>query len=191
MTIGLVLVFIAATGASIAYRPLLEPMVARDLMTGANCSRRLSLDTLLASARAVHPQGSLDLMHVPAVSGAAARIPAMQFRFKGRDFSDTVYLDACDGRVLGTRPRFGGVFGTIEQLHRFRFVDGLAWIPGVVALSFATVMAMLGLYLWWPRGARRLTQAIRLDGRLRGRGRTIDRHRVVGLYAGPSCWSAR
>src|SRR5437762_9967950 len=57
LTVGIVLVFMALTGALIAYRPHLEPVVNRDLLTVPACSQRVPLDTLAINARAAHPVG--------------------------------------------------------------------------------------------------------------------------------------
>src|SRR5207244_3668254 len=54
LTVGIVLVFMALTGALIAYRPHLEPVVNRDLLTVAACSQHVPLDTLASNARAAH-----------------------------------------------------------------------------------------------------------------------------------------
>src|SRR6202171_6367221 len=60
LTVGLVLVFMAITGALIAYRPHLEPIVNSELLTVPACANRVPLDTLASNARAAHPAGALD-----------------------------------------------------------------------------------------------------------------------------------
>jgi ferredoxin-NADP reductase len=180
---GLVLVFVALTGILIAYRPHLEPVVDRDLLTVPACSERVSLDTIASNARAAHPVGEMDYIRLLPADQGASRIPAVQVRItQPEEFQHDVYVNPCRGVVLGQRDRYAGWLATIEQLHRFRFMDGGSLITGTNALLFAIVLLGGGLYMWWPR--RGLRAAATLNPRLSGRHRTINRHKVIGLYVG-------
>jgi vanillate O-demethylase ferredoxin subunit len=55
LTAGLLLVFIAITGASMAFRPVPEPIVDRDLHDVPGCTERLAIDDLAARAKAAYP----------------------------------------------------------------------------------------------------------------------------------------
>jgi vanillate O-demethylase ferredoxin subunit len=185
LTFGLVLVFVAITGMLIAYRPHLEPIVNRDLLMVPACTERVSMDTLAGNARAAHPAGEMDYIRITSPDEGASRIPAVQIRIsEPGEFQHDVFLNPCSGALLGLRDRFGGWLATIEQLHRFRFVDGGSLITGTNALLFATVLLAGGLYMWWPRRRSALRVAATLDSRLTGRHRTINRHKVIGLYVG-------
>jgi ferredoxin-NADP reductase len=183
LTVGLVLVFVAITGILLAYRPALESVVNRDLVTVPACSERVTMDQVAASARAFHPAGDLDYIRILSPEPGAARIPALQVRISQHDsFQDDVYVNPCTGGVLGQRDRFGGVLGTIESLHRFRFVEGGSLVTGTTALAFAILLAGGGLYMWWPRRLRALKTAATFNPRLTGRDRTLNRHKVIGVY---------
>jgi len=186
LTFGLVLVFMAITGITIAYRPHLEPIVNRDLLTVPACTGRVPLDALAANARAQHPNGEFDYVRLAAGADGAARIPAAQVRIsEPGEYQDDIFLNPCTGEVLGQRARYDGWLATLEQLHRFRFVEGGNLVTGTTALLFALILAGGGLYMWWPRvrtwGA--LKAASRLNPRIKGRDRTLNRHRVIGMYA--------
>ena len=183
LTVGIVLVFMALTGALIAYRPHLEPVVNRDLLTVPACSQRVALDTLASSARAAHPAGEFDYIRIAAGEDGAARIPATQVRLSDPEFQDDVFLNPCTGSVLGQRARYAGFLAVVEQLHRFRFVDGGNIITGTTALLFAIVLIAGGLYMWWPRRLQTLKSVAKLNPRLSGRERTLNRHKIIGLYA--------
>ncbi|HEY2817116.1 MAG TPA: PepSY domain-containing protein [Casimicrobiaceae bacterium] len=185
LTFGLVLLFVAITGILVAYRPHLEPIVNRDLLTVAACSERVSMDTIASSARAAHPGGELDYIRLTAAEEGAVRIPTVQVRIaEPGEYQHDVFVNPCTGDVLGQRDRYGGWLATIEQLHRFRFVEGGSLITGINALLFGIVLLGGGLYMWWPRRARALRAAAAFDPRLTGRHRTINRHKVIGLYVG-------
>lgn len=183
LTVGLILVFMALTGALIAYRSQLEPILNRDLLSVASCSDRAPLDVLVRNAEAAHPNGDPDYIRIISGGEGATRIPATQIRFSDPEFQDDVFLDPCSGSVLGERSRYGGFLATAEQLHRFRFVDGGSLVSGSSALLLAVVLVAGGLYMWWPRRLRAWKSAATLNPRLGGRERTLNRHKIIGLYA--------
>jgi len=180
MTVGLVIVLMAVTGASIAFRPQLDPLLNRELLTAPACISRASLDALTASAVAARPTAQLDYIRLIAGGDGDARIPAAMVRFTDQGF---VYLDPCSGAVLGQRHRWGGLLGTLEQIHRFRFMPNGELITGTSALLFAIVLIGGGLYLWLPPSLRGLRRAMRFNPRLQGAARTASLHKTVGLYA--------
>lgn len=173
---GLPLLLVALTGAGMAFRPVLEPLVEARHQKVPACAARLELDALVASARRAYPQaGSL----------SAIRSFGAPDRSTWIDLGDDhwVYLDPCSGKVLGRQVRYGGLFGTLGYLHTLRFLDGHSTLAGGVALILA-LMAAGGLALWWPApGAFRA--AARLEPRLRGRAFSLGPHKVAGLYACP------
>ena len=177
LTVGLVLAFMAATGIFLSYRSRMEPLVYRDLLTAPACANRIPLDTLAANAHAAHPKGTLDYARIKAAQDG--RVPATQVRVSGRGFQDDVFLDPCTGKVLGQRGRYGGFFGAMESLHKFHFVKNGWIITGSSALIFVLVLAIAGIWLWWPRRLSALKSAIKP----RLPGRTIDRHKLLGVYA--------
>ena len=76
------------------------------------------------------------------------------------------------------------LFGMLEFVHRFKFVDGGDLIAGVGALIFVFVIAIGGAAVWWPSSWRALKASLKLNLRLRGRLRDVHLHRVTGAYAG-------
>ena len=185
LTFGFVLLFVAVTGILVAYRPHLEPVVNRDLLTVPVCTERVSMDAIASAARAAHPAGELDYIRITTPDPGSARIPAVQVRVQEPgEYQHEVYVNPCTGEVLGQRDRYGGWLATIEQLHRFRFMEGGSFITGTNAILFAIVLLGGGLYMWWPRRARALRAAAKFDSGLTGRHRTINRHKVIGLYVG-------
>ena len=183
LTVGLILVFMAITGILVSYRPYLEPVVNRDLLTVPTCTERVPLDALTENARAAHPGGELDYVRLTPGAEGAARMPAAQIRIADpEEYQHDVFLNPCTGAVLGWRARYDGWLATLEEMHRFRFMDGGNLVVGTTALLFAIVLIGGGLYMWWPR-SREFRKAARLDPALQGRARTLNRHKVIGLYA--------
>jgi vanillate O-demethylase ferredoxin subunit len=181
LTAGLVIVLMAITGAGIVFRTRLEPVVDRGLLSVAACRERVPLDTLAEHAAAARPGATLDYIRIVADASDPARTPATMVRFTDQVF---VYLNPCTGDVVGQRDRYGGVFGFLEQLHRFRFLSNGSLIIGTCVGAFALALVVLGAYLWWPQTRRGWRRALRFDAGLNGPARRLNRHKTVGIYAG-------
>ena len=182
LSLGLVLIVIAVTGAIVLFRPQLEPVVNRDLLTVPACTERSSIETLTANARAAHKESQLDYIRMNRPEDGAARIPATRIRFTDQVF---VFLNPCTGEVLGERPRYGGVLATMEQTHIFRFGPERSLITPISAIIFAIVLITGGVALWWPSRGRRFRDALRSPTRIpAGPARKLQLHKVAGVFAG-------
>lgn len=180
LTVGCVILLMAITGASIVFRPGLEPVINRDLLTVPTCSARVPLDTLTANASRVRPGAKLDYVRLVAGQPGEPRMPAAMVRFTDQYF---VYENPCTGDVLGERSRYGGLLGTIEQIHRFRFMKHGSLITGTSAIVFGSLLIVGGIALWWPHTRRGWRHAFTLDARSRRPGFAFRLHRTVGAYA--------
>jgi ferredoxin-NADP reductase len=181
LTAGLVLMMLATTGSMMLFRPQIEPLMQPDLLTVPSCLGRATIEALTSAAQTAHPEGKLDFVRLESYAAAAERMPAGFVRFKDKT---TVYLNPCTAQVLGQRNRYSGLFGTIEGLHRLRFVEDGEVITGTTALLTVLLLIGGGYYLWWPATRRGLRSAMRHDRSLRGPARTLNLHRTVGLYVG-------
>jgi vanillate O-demethylase ferredoxin subunit len=179
LTVGLVLAFMAATGICLTYRTRMEPAVYRDLLTAPACTQRVSVDELAAKAKAAHPRGELDYVRIKGIPEGSDRMPATQVRLSGPGFQDDVFFDPCSGGVLGQRGRYGGFFGLMESLHKFKFVKNGNVVAGAASIFFIVALAIGGVYLWWPRRLRCLKAQL-VPPRVRG---AMSWHRLVGIYA--------
>lgn len=179
LTVGLVIVLMAVTGAAIMYRTQLEPMLNPELLTVPACTERIPLDTLTANAVMERPAAKLDYIRLIAGDAGDARIPAAMVRFTDQTF---VYFNPCNGEWLGQRHRYGGLLGTIEQRHRFRFMKNGNLITGTSTIIFGLILIVGGVYLWLPATLRGVKSALKFNGRLTGPAHTINLHKTVGFY---------
>jgi vanillate O-demethylase ferredoxin subunit len=180
LTVGLVILLMASTGASIVFRPDLEPVLNRDLLTVSACTARVPLDTLTANAAASRPGATLDYVRLVAGKEGAPRMPSAMVRFTDQYF---VFLNPCTGEVLGERSRYGGLLGTIEQIHRFRFMEHGNLITGTSAIVFGLLLVVGGLALWWPRTRRGWRDAFTFRAGSRSHVSAYRLHRSAGVYA--------
>ena len=174
LSVGVVVAFLGLTGASFVMRPELERIVYARLLTVPACHDPLPLDRLAALARAAHPHDTLYSIEVTPEATASIAV-----KFSN---DDLVYLDPCTGAVLGTQNQYGGFFGFFDGLHRFRFLSDGKPIAGTCDALFLVLLLVGGVILWWPRGHERLLAAARFNPELPGTARTLNLHKVLGLY---------
>ena len=177
LTVGIVVLYLAATGAWIVLRPLLDPITYPQLLVIRSCAKPLPVDTLAAAARASHPSGRLTYVYLYGSPTASTMV-----RFSD---ADQVYVDGCSGKVLGHQARYGGLYGTAEALHKMRFAPAAAAKPiiGYTSLLLATVLVAGGLFAWWPRRRSGWKRALTLDRSLTGRAFAVRLHTTTGVYA--------
>lgn len=175
LTVGLVVLWMALTGLGLLFKAQLDPALNRSLETVGDCHTPQSLDRLVARARAAHPDGSLRLIAVEGSATASAWV-----RFAN---GDTIYLDPCTGRVVGELNKYRGVFGMLEYLHRLEFLSaGDHTVAGAVALLFALVIVVGGIFIWWPLSFKALRWSITFTMRPGGRARLMRIHRAAGFW---------
>lgn len=174
LAIGLVLAFLALTAAGFVLRPVLERTLYGHLLTVPACHHPLPLDRLAAEARAIHSRGSLQGIEV--TSGDTSSV-AVKF-----SDDDLVYVEPCNGAILGTQNEYGGFFGFFDGLHRFRFMHAGRQVAGTCNAVFLVLLLLGGLVLWWPRRGQSLKSAATFNPRLPGSARTMSLHKVIGLY---------
>ncbi|MFH7042061.1 PepSY domain-containing protein [Paucibacter sp. JuS9] len=177
LILGPLLLYMALTGLALEFREQLKPLAEPAPSNTAGCEAPHALPTQVAAALAAQPGIALTSL---ILQGGPGEPTLLRFA-DGQQLS----VDPCGARVIARQPRWGGLFGRLEQFHRFRFLDDnqLAnTIAGSIALVLALLMVVGGLALWWPRG-QALKAAATLRPQLKGRAFALNLHRVSGLYA--------
>ncbi|MDB5451292.1 MAG: hypothetical protein JWQ52_2420 [Phenylobacterium sp.] len=175
LTLGLVVLVSAVTGAGMAFREELDPLVYPHLFKASACAAPLPLDAFVERARALRPKGTVDYVRVRGEAGAPVQVRLLD--------KDTLFFDRCTGALTGAQNRYAGVFGVLEYLHRGQWIQNGGWIMGAGALSMVLVLSSVGLFLWWPRKPRRFSQGFVVDRRLKGPMFTVSLHKAVGAWA--------
>ncbi len=174
LTIGLMVLLSAFTGAGMAFREQLEPILYPGVARAAQCNAPLPLDSLAAAAQRLHPKGTLDYLRVQ----RDITVPVAA-RFLNKD---TLYLDRCTGVATASQNRYQGLFGVLEWLHRGQWAKFGGWVMGTGALSLILLLTGIGAYLWWPRKPRRFHQGFTVSRKMKGPAFNIGLHRAVGAW---------
>lgn len=178
---GSIILIMSATGALLALQPHLLAWLERDVRRAPATSERLPVSALIAAASAASGGAAPASIVLDADASHTAQVAF------GRD--GLLFVDPSSARVLG-----GGATGArafFQQLtawHRWLGAEGDAraaarGVTGAANLAFL-LLALSGLYLWWPRTWTRRAARVRLAFE-RGappRARDYNWHHVIGFW---------
>jgi uncharacterized iron-regulated membrane protein len=173
LTVGLFLMIQGLTGAVMAFRDALEPVVVPSLIVPERPAR-LPVQALLDAFHRAHPDADLTRAEFPDAANQA-----VIFKSTIKKARWLTAVDPFDGRVVhdGTMTAWPleFIFNIHEQLLSGPIGETLIGIEGLSLLF----LAIMGIGYWWP-GRKRLKQGFRvkLDGSADLRWRTL--HRAVG-----------
>lgn len=183
---GLVILVMSATGAVLAFQPQLLERLERDqrYVSVPSDAVRLGPSALLRQAAAARPRDA-------AVSITMASDPSRSVTISFGPRA-TVFVDPYSGRVLGSgAPRVRALFQSMTEWHRWLGATGDGKpvgkaLTGAANLAFL-VLAISGLFLWWPRRLSRQTLRTVAVPHLRAHGRLRDYnwHHVTGFWLAP------
>jgi vanillate O-demethylase ferredoxin subunit len=176
ITVGLVFMVVALSGAALIFRTKLERALDPQRFMVTPGDHRLPIDDLVARAKAAHP--GPEFLSVRFWSDPTAPFTAL--------FSDKkyVHLNPYTGAVLGVRARYGEGFGWIEGLHKYLLLEpGLGEnVNGTFAFIFVALLST-GIVLWWPATRRALVAGLTFNRKLSGRPWNLNLHKTIGIYA--------
>jgi uncharacterized iron-regulated membrane protein len=170
-------IWLAATGSIYLFKPQIEAFLDRpydDLPATAN--RTTTEEQVKAALQAV-PNAMLRSYQLPTTPRSAVQI------IVGDGADDTrVYVDPFTLKTLKTVPENDRLMNVIFRLHGELLLGDRGSMIVELAASWAIVMIVTGLYLWWPRQARGLAGVV--YPRLLQGGRVMwrDLHAVTGLW---------
>ena len=181
---GTVIFIMSATGVILMYEHQLVEYAERDVREvvppGAN-AQRMSLDELVAKARAQNPKAQptgVVLRNEPTASVAVGF---------GRE--GATYVNPYTGAILGSESKLHDWFHDVVDWHRWLGTEGegrvtARAITGACNLAFFW-LALTGVYLWWPRSWhwRGLKPSLLFNFHLRGKARDWNWHNVIGFWS--------
>lgn len=181
-----IIVILSLSGIVYLFKPQIDSVFYGHLRNVDARGATLSYATQLAAIRSALPGSS-----VTSVAPPPNATRSTQFGVTTKARRDwTVFVDPYTGRVLGHRDNGRYLPGIALDIHgsllTSRFVDAKGtWGDRLIELaaSWALVLVVTGMYLWWPRGRRRSLRRA-LTPRLRARSlrmRWRDVHAITGV----------
>ena len=173
-------VLIAVTGAIYLFKDEINDSLHRNArIVAPQTTAQLAPSTLVAKALEAHPGTLKGFGPSPAPDRTA------EVKIVGSDgLKNTVYVNPYSGEVVGTLwdAGFAGSpsMYVVRKLHSLQYVGwfGERIIEGVA--GWMVLMAVSGVYLWWPRGQNGGVVSVRGEPRKRVFWR--DLHAVTGFF---------
>ena len=168
--------WLATTGTIFLFKPQIERFLDRPY-DHLSIASRAAANAQVQAALAAVPGSTLDSYELPHTSTSAAQIlvdkGTQQFR---------VYIHPQTLQVLKLDNEDHRLENVVFKLHGELMIGNLGSWMVELAASWAVVMILTGLFLWWPSNTRGLGGV--LYPRLREGGRTFwkDIHSVTGIY---------
>src|SRR5690606_4344442 len=122
--------------------------------------------------REAYPRDTVTRIDMPVSPGRTA----MAFVTPEQGEPLRVFVDPGDGTILGDVIYARTLVGFADVMHGSLLLGRGGDALVELAASWALVLVITGLYLWWPRGRR--SRAFRFDRRTRGRKRWREIHRL-------------
>jgi len=184
---GSVILIMSVTGTLLTFQQSVLKMIERDhrvVTPPADGSQRLPVDVLLQSVRTALPDAQPATLTLDSDPTAAAAVAL--------GTAGTAYVDPYTGQVLGFgSPRARAFYRSVTNWHRWLAVEGegratARAITGACNTAFL-VLAVSGLYLWWPRQwtAKHLLAVVWFKRGLRGKARDFNWHNAIGFWCAP------
>jgi uncharacterized iron-regulated membrane protein len=183
---GTVILIMSVTGTVLTFQQSVLNIVEQsqryvDAPAGA---ARLDFDALLARVTAAVPDAQPATLTLESDPQAAIAV--------GLGVRGMVFVNPYTGEILGTgATRMRAFYRAVTSWHRYLSAEGehraaARAITGACNAAFL-MLAVSGLYLWWPRvwSTRHLAAVILFKRGLRGRARDFNWHNVIGFWCAP------
>ncbi len=170
------MISLAVTGGLYLFKDEIDGIVYRSYLTVApQPGPTAAPSAIIADALAAVP-GTPTRYAPPASAAGSATV--------GIETADgtalSVYVDPYTGRVLGSVPDQGKVMYVIKRIHSLAWFGTAANYVIEIVAGWAIVLAITGVYLWWPRG--RTGGVLSVRGAPAQRMYWRDLHAVTGLF---------
>jgi len=171
------IIFLAITGAIYLYRPQIEHWIDQPYDHFTPNGPPATAEARVKAALAAVPGSTLDAYELPKSPMAASQILVT----KGGE-QTRVYVHPQTLQILKTVKESDRFINVIFNLHGELLMKNPGSMVVELAASWAIIMMITGLYLWWPRQGRGLAGVLypRLDGGPRLFWR--DLHAVTGVW---------
>lgn len=168
--------WLACTGSIYLWKPQVEALLDRPYAHVADGQKLASPSAIAAAAVRAVPGSMLHHYQLPDLPGQAVQL------LVGKGERETrVYVDPANLKVLKAVDEDSRLMPTIFRMHGELLIGNKGSYIVELAASWAIVMILTGLALWWPRGGG-VAGVIYPRLGLKGRRLWRDLHAVVGFW---------
>lgn len=166
---------LSLTGAAYLFKPQLDRWQERG-WRGLPVAERVDADAQVAAALAAFPGASFHYYRIPEAPGDAA---VVHLALPDGGMRDVAVSPR--GRVIGAADPDARISAWLARIHSSLLIGRAGGLLVELAASWAIVMILTGLYLWWPRG-RGAAGVVWPRLSLGGRAALRDLHAVTGFW---------
>lgn len=169
---------LALTGSIYLFKPQIDALADRDVDSLQVTGARATGESLIAAALDSLPGSKLFVYEIPAEADDAVRVHIYAPDGSGR----IVYVHPETRAILKSFPHTSRLTEIVKTIHGELLAGRTGSILVELAASWAIIMLVTGLYLWWPRDTRGMAGVI--YPRLRSGPRVFwrDLHAVTGIW---------
>jgi uncharacterized iron-regulated membrane protein len=170
------MILLSLTGIIYLFKPQLDSLMYRELLTVQPAHHMLSADEQKALVLSAYPDMRVSKYLPPVSSESSAQFVVKK---DGRDVN--LFIDPYSGQILGTQDAANNLQAIARALHGELMVGKVGDRVIELAAGWGIVLVVSGIYLWWPRGR---SSAGVLWPRITSRGRFLwrDLHAVTGFW---------
>jgi uncharacterized iron-regulated membrane protein len=166
---------LSVTGAAYLFKPQLDRWEER-AWRGLPTASAVDADAQVAVALGDFPGASFHYYRIPGAPGDAAIVHLGLSNGTMRDVAVSP-----QGQVIGSADPEGRISAWLAKIHGSLLIGRPGGLIVELAASWAIVMILTGLYLWWPRG-RGMAGVVWPRLSLGGRAALRDLHAVTGFW---------
>ncbi|WP_348269645.1 PepSY domain-containing protein [Edaphobacter paludis] len=171
------IIWLSVTGSIYLFKPQIERFLDRPYDSLSITGQRATAEAQVNAALAAVPGSSLHYYELPRTPESATRV------IVGRDADEfRVYVHPQTLQVLKVVNEDSRPMKVIFRLHGELLMGDRGSMLVELAASWAIVMVLTGLYLWWPRQSEKLTGVIFVRMRQGKRIFWRDLHAVTGVW---------
>ncbi len=171
-------IVLALTGSIYLFKPQIDAFADRDVDTLETTGRRASGEAQIAAAIASLPGSKLFVYEIPREPDDAVRVHLYSPAGTGR----IVYVHPETLAILKSVPHTARLTEVVKTIHGELLAGRTGSILVELAASWAVIMLVTGLYLWWPRETRGLAGVLFPRPRSGRRVFWRDLHAVAGIW---------
>ncbi|MDK2761956.1 MAG: PepSY domain-containing protein [Sphingopyxis sp.] len=169
------ILILSVTGAAYLFKPQIDRWEER-AWRGLPTAGAVDADAQVAAALAAYPGAAFQYYRIPEASGDAAVVHLGLAKGGMRDVAVSP-----QGRVIGSADPDSRISAWLSRIHGTLLIGRTGRLLVELAASWAIVMILTGLYLWWPRG-RGAAGVVWPRLSLGGRAMLRDLHAVTGFW---------